>query len=276
MSSADTDDRPPRPPTEAPSRPTTLRAGAARRASRPSSATPSSARHIEPGDDLWVRVTRRRLGDRRPRSAKAQARLHATSTSSRPSTGCRRRSAGTRTPRSTPPLAEQGSTQPGRRSTTGLAGGDTRFQVLARVVDVAPRTSASPQGRPARRRPRRVDTWIARLRRRRLARARDAGRCSASPSSAIPTCATSTCPASSRASRCARTSRCWPAVVKPWPGHRRRRAHARRGPDERRGRGRRDRGGEPHDRRHRAPAARATSPRRPPTPGSTSSSRPRA
>ena len=33
-----------------------------------------------------------------------------------------------------------------------------------------------------------------------------------------PDLGTSTCRASSRATRCARTSRCSPAMVKPWPG----------------------------------------------------------
>ena len=102
-------------------------------------------------------------------------------------------------------------------------------------------------------------------------------------STAIPGCATCTCRPSSRATRCARTSRCWPAgQAVAGPG--RRRAHAGRGPGRRR---RRRRGGlimavddlrSPASRLHRRPGGRRPGPRgarsrghdpqhRPPAPG---------
>ena len=94
----------------------------------------------------------------------------------------------------------------------GYAGGDTRFQVFARVARRRRRRSGITL---------KADLPDDDLTHRHLDRrstpaptgtSARPGRCSASPSSATPTCATSTCPASSRATRCARTSRCWPAA----------------------------------------------------------------
>ena len=127
------------------------------------------------------------------------------------------------TPRSTRVLADGGRpAAEARRTPTiehGVAGGETRFQVFARVAHVGePGTTGASPSRPTspttRRRSRRgpgstpEPTGTSARR----------GRCSASRSSATPACATSTCPATSRASRCARTSRCSPGMVKPWPG----------------------------------------------------------
>ena len=100
--------------------------------------------------------------------------------------------------------------------TTGYAGGDTRFQVFARVL----------QRRAALGITLKVDLPDDDLPHRLLValyaganwHERETWRCTASPSRATPACATCTCPPSSRATRCARTSRCWPGVVKPWPG----------------------------------------------------------
>ncbi len=105
------------------------------------------------------------------------------------------------------PTAEQ--KEPDTEIRQGVTGGDTRFQVFARLVDLdrhvgvtikadvpddrspsirGPRCSPAPTGTSA-----------------------SATRCSASASTAIPTSATCTCPPTSRATPSARTSRCSPA-----------------------------------------------------------------
>ena len=99
-----------------------------------------------------------------------------------------------------------------RRSGPGYAGGDTRFQVLARLSSSARHRRRDPEGRRARRRPGEPGDALLgrRLRRRQLARARDVGdvrhplRRPSRPAPPLPA------DASSRASRCARTSRCSP------------------------------------------------------------------
>ena len=108
------------------------------------------------------------------------------------------------------------TTPPSRRPSAsteivqGVTGGDTRFQVFARVHSPTDARRRHAQGRRPRRRPARSDRGCRSTPAPTGTSARP-GRCSASTSSATPTCATSTCPATSRATRCARTSRCSPA-----------------------------------------------------------------
>ena len=101
---------------------------------------------------------------------------------------------------------------PPERSTEivqGYTGGETRFQVFARVTDIRRHVGvtlkadvpddtddASSRGSPSTPAPTGTSGRPT--------------RCSASASPATPTCATCTCRRSSRATRCARTSRCWP------------------------------------------------------------------
>ena len=140
----------------------------------------------------------------------------ATSASCRSSTGCRRHSAAPWTPRWTAVLATAAGEPPATPDATieqGVAGGETRFQVFARVARVGEPgrlLGRDAQGRHARRRRRSVASWVERVRRRRLARARGLGDVRRRPSSATPDCATCTCRVPSRAIRCARTSRCSP------------------------------------------------------------------
>ena len=83
---------------------------------------------LKPNDDLWVRVATEswKAGRRGPATPWASS----TSASCRPSTGCRRRTVVART------------TRPSRRPSArteirqGVTGGETRFQVLARVTDI--------------------------------------------------------------------------------------------------------------------------------------------
>ena len=125
--------RPTRPPTtdaEEADRRRTPR-GAARRVHRASSATPSSTRTSAPATTLGPRHPRRVGAGRRGGHATPSG--STSSTSSRPSTGCPRRSAATWTARRT-----SSSSAPRPRTAPmapGYAGGDTRFQVLARVYD---------------------------------------------------------------------------------------------------------------------------------------------
>ena len=159
LSSADADRRRRRRPTTTPrprSRPGAprdeLREALARRASRPSSATPSSSSHIQPGDDLWVRVAPRRVA--RGRAVAASEQL-----------GCDYfcfLSAIDWMPSPVRSRQEARTTRPSRRRperrramTPGYAGGETRFQVFARVVDTRAARRRHAQGRRARRRPRR-------------------------------------------------------------------------------------------------------------------------
>ena len=124
------------------------------RVSKPSSATRSSTRTSVSGRRCGSASPATR-GSRPPRSPSSRW-ASASSTSSRPSTGCRRRSVATWTARKT-----WSCTAPRPRSpspmTTGYAGGDTRFQLLARVYDTRDAHRRHPQGRPARRRPARRD-----------------------------------------------------------------------------------------------------------------------
>ena len=96
-----------------------------------------------------------------------------------------------------------------RQPRAGVTGGETRFQLLARVYSIARRigVTSRPTSPTTARWPRRGrastpgPTGTSGRR----------GRCTASASPATPTSCTSTSPAPSRATRCARTSRCSPA-----------------------------------------------------------------
>ena len=169
--------------------------------------------HIRPGDDLWVRVAHRRLA-RRPAEVARDSSAASSSASSRPSTGCRRPFGRSEDAPIDEPLRRRA--RPLDRSSPAYAGGDTRFQVFARVPAPAPTfgvtsrptcpTTTSPSTR-----------WIPVY-----AGAdwheREAQEMFGIDFDGHPTCATSTCPTRVRGPRCARTSRCWPAMVKPWPG----------------------------------------------------------
>ena len=102
LSSADTE--PPTPPTSAGrGRGRAARRaprGAARRAHRAELGDAVVGTHIRPGDDLWVRVDPDAWATA-GRGRQGQARAARSSTSSRPSTGCRRRSVATWTARRT-------------------------------------------------------------------------------------------------------------------------------------------------------------------------------
>ena len=183
---------------------TSSREAPARAARRPSSATPCVGTHLEAGRRPLGPGAHRRVGAGRPgRSATGSA--STTSASSRPSTGCRRRSARARTtPPSRRPSVAPASCRATPAATTRLPGARPGRQHRATTSGITLKadvpddtathrapgstTTPAPTGTSARR-----------------------GRCSASPSPATPTSATSTCPATSRATRCARTSRCWPA-----------------------------------------------------------------
>ena len=109
---------------------------------------------------------------------------------------------------------------PPERSTAivqGYAGGDTRFQVLARVesttehvgvtlkVDVPDDTAT-------------IATWVARSTPAPTGTSARPGRCSASPSPATPTSATCTCRPTSRAIPLRKDFPLLARMVKPWPG----------------------------------------------------------
>ncbi len=199
--------------------------------------------HLEPGDDLWVRVAHRRLA-RPPAWRRATSSASTYFASCRRSTGCRRRSGkGEDDPTRTAARALD------RDSSRASPAASTRFQVFARVVDSATTHVGSPLKV---RRPRRhddVSSVDARLRRRRLARARDLGdvrhrlRRPSRPAPHLPAVGDFEGHPAAQGLPAARPH--GEAVA----GHRRRRAHA--GPATTRARGR-----PTHDRRHRPPAAR--------------------
>ena len=165
--------------------------------------------HIALGDDLWMRVSRDAWVDDVPRSP-ATSTGCAGSTSCRRSIGCRRRSAGRWTPRSTPSCTAR-PPRPPTPMATGVAGGDTRFQLLRPGLQRDRATGASPSSADLPDDDLVVADAHPGLPRRQLARARGVGdvrhrvRRSSRPPQALPA------RPRSRASRCARTSRCWPA-----------------------------------------------------------------
>ena len=176
-------------------------------AHRRASATPSSARHIRPGDDLWVRVDPRRLV-RRPAEV-AKRRLGCTffdflsAIDWLPSPFGRDEDAEVDLPVPAPP-PEPAPIVP------GYAGGDTRFQVLARLLQHRRRALRRHLKADVPDDDLRIATWIPAF-----AGAnwheRETCEMFGITFDGHPDLRNSTCPASSRATRCARTSRCWPA-----------------------------------------------------------------
>ncbi len=123
--------------------------------------------HLIPQRDLWVRVAAEAwvaAGDGAARRTGST-----TSASCRRSTGCRRRTARARTTR---PRRRPSPTPDAGAIKQGYAGGETRFQMLARLTDTASPRRRHAQGRRARSLT--MPTVDPRLRRRQLARARDA------------------------------------------------------------------------------------------------------
>ena len=142
-----------------------------------------------------------------------------------PTPTCRAEKASSRTPTiERPPMTRPTADEPeaaepatgdGR---TGVAGGDTRFQVFARLYDTDAQRRHHPQGRPRRRRPPASTVDHRRLPPAPTGTSARPGRCTASTSPATPTCATSTCPASSRAIPLRKDFPLLAREVKPWPG----------------------------------------------------------
>ena len=200
----------PRPPTRGRAEPDRRAPrGAARRRSAPSSATPSSDSHIRARRRPVGPGHRATPGATPARSCKHDAAAAPTSTSCRPSTGCRRRSAATWTARRT-----SSSTAPSPRSRPD---GDGLRRRRHPLPGVRPRrTSIEPCAGITLKADLpdddlSVDDLGARLRRGQLARARGLGDVRhhlRRPPAPASTC---TCRATSRATRCARTSRCSPA-----------------------------------------------------------------
>ena len=177
----------------------------------PSSATPSSARTSQPGRrplgprrraDAWV--------DARARAARDRARLHVLRLPVGDRLAAVAVRARTRTPTSTTRSSDGRDATIAELDATGVAGGDTRFQVFARVVDVTQRTSAS-RSRPTSPTTTCASPTLVRVYAGADWHEREAWEMFGIDFVGHPDLRTSTCRASSRASRCARTSRCWPA-----------------------------------------------------------------
>ncbi len=100
---------------------------------------------------------------------------------------------------------------------TGYAGGDTRFQVFARVVDVADRHRHHPQGRPPRRRPHRRHLG-ARSTPGPTGTSARPGRCSASPSPGHPGLRHIYLPGDFEGYPLRKDFPLLARIVKPWPG----------------------------------------------------------
>ena len=194
---------------EAPSTRSTSASRSCWRASSASSATRSRARPTRSAM-LVVRVRPTR-GAGRPRSASTQLELRLPLVRLRHRLDARARRAATR----------RAATRRRRCSRTemtfGVAGSAGRFQVFAHVaVDARSHWGVTFKADVDESDPH-AESWVP-VYPAPTGTSASAGRCTASSSTATRACATSISRPSSRATRCARTSRCSRAIVKPWPG----------------------------------------------------------